>query len=303
MRRTLLAVGFAVLASLLYVPEGCRASGVWRVCRHTPFWNAEHIMFVSLLVQTTFAAVATAIAVNTRWRTLRRVLLWIGAGATLGLIAFGPLAFQQEMKRSAESEEWTARGDIDAGKFDSAKQHLLKASNYWWWKGWWEGARRARQRAFDEQGMKEQAAAFRAKKDAEARAKAMPVFDPSKPFEDLIPQGGRSGGKYLSTDPNAGFDPDSYLAKKSGAKDIFDLVQWQEEEKLIHDPIDYQTGIWTTGAGKAFAVAKFFERNLGDRKPDLDALADKLGAQKRYTLIEKQKRGGVWWVRVFLYKR
>jgi hypothetical protein len=35
----------------------------------------------------------------------------------------------------------------------------------------------------------------------------------------------------------------------------------------------------------------------------LDALADRLGAQKRYTLIEKQKRGGVWWVRVFLYKR
>jgi hypothetical protein len=62
-------------------------------------------------------------------------------------------------------------------------------------------------------------------------------------------------------------------------------------------------GKWTTGAGQAFVVAKFFERNLGDRKADLDALADQLGAQKRYTLIEKQKRGGVWWVRVFLYKR
>jgi nucleoid-associated protein YgaU len=84
---------------------------------------------------------------------------------------------------------------------------------------------------------------------------------------------------------------------------MFDLVQREEEEKLIHDPIDYQAGNWTTGAGKAFAVAKFFERNLGDRKPDLDALADQLGAQKRYTLIEKQNRGGVWWVRVFLYKQ
>ena len=94
----------------------------------------------------------------------------------------------------------------------------------------------------------------------------------------------------MPTDPNAGFDPDAYLATKG-------------EETLIHDPIDYQHGTWTTGAGQAFVVAKFFEHNLGDRKPDLDALADQLGAQKRYTLIEKQKRGGVWWVRVFLYKR
>jgi hypothetical protein len=90
-----------------------------------------------------------------------------------------------------------------------------------------------------------------------------------------------------TTDPNAGID----------------LAQLEEEEKLIHDPINYQRGRWTTKIGQAFVVAKFFERNLGDRKPELDALADRLGAQKRYVLIEKQKRGGVWWVRVFLYKR
>jgi hypothetical protein len=91
----------------------------------------------------------------------------------------------------------------------------------------------------------------------------------------------------ISTNPDAGID----------------LWQWKEEEKLIHDPINYQRGKWTTGSGEAFVVAKFFERNLGDRKAELDALADKLGAQKRYTLIEKQKRDGVWWIRVFLYKR
>jgi hypothetical protein len=50
-------------------------------------------------------------------------------------------------------------------------------------------------------------------------------------------------------------------------------------------------------------VAKFFERNLGDRKAELDTLADQLSAKKHYTLIEKQKRGELWWVRVFLYKR
>jgi hypothetical protein len=76
-----------------------------------------------------------------------------------------------------------------------------------------------------------------------------------------------------------------------------------EEENLIHDSIDYQRGQWTTNWGKAFVMAKFFERNLGDGKGDLDALANQLGAQKHYVLIEKQKRGGVWWVRVFLYRQ
>jgi hypothetical protein len=80
------------------------------------------------------------------------------------------------------------------------------------------------------------------------------------------------------------------------------LAQW-EEEKLIHDPIDYLRGKWTTDIGQAFVKATFFERNLGDRKAELDALADQLGAQKRYTLAQKQKYGGVWWVSIFLYKR
>jgi nucleoid-associated protein YgaU len=35
----------------------------------------------------------------------------------------------------------------------------------------------------------------------------------------------------------------------------------------------------------------------------LDALADQLGAQKRYTLVDKQKQGGAWLVCVFLYKQ
>lgn len=96
------------------------------------------------------------------------------------------------------------------------------------------------------------------------------IVEPTNPFADLIPQ-----SNSLT----------------------------QEEEKLIRDPIDYQRGQWTTNWGKAFVVAKFFERNLGDRKADLDAIADQISAQKRYMLIEKQKRGGVWWVRVFLYRQ
>jgi DnaJ domain len=114
--------------------------------------------------------------------------------------------------------------------------------------------------------------------------------------------------KYVSTHPKAGLSPIPHALPAESvpdwaqAGDIFDQ-QERDEEKAIHNPIDYQRGEWTTATGKAFAVAKFFERNLGDRKAELDALADQLGAQKRYLLIEKQKRGSVWWVRVFLYKR
>jgi Family of unknown function (DUF6804)/DnaJ domain len=106
------------------------------------------------------------------------------------------------------------------------------------------------------------------------------------------------------TDSQAGNIFDQFDAPPSNiSTHSIDFVQREEEEKAIHNPIDYQRGQWTTATGKAFAVAKFFERNLGDRKAELDALADQLGAQKRYVLIEKQKRGSVWWVRVFLYKR
>jgi hypothetical protein len=282
MRKTLLAVGFAVLASLMFVPHGSTSHGMVHYARRAAFFieTGRPVLFVPFLLQTAFAAVATAIIVNINWRcwkprpsTVKKIgvfLLIFAFLAALVLTAWLDFpAFQHEMKRRAEGEEWAARGGIDAGKFESAKQHLLKAADYWWWKGWWEGARDARQRALDEQGMKKHAAAFRAKRDAAAQVKATPAFDPAHPFDDLIPQGGRSGGKYLSTDPNAGFDPDSYLARKSGAKDIFDVVQWEEEEKLVHAPIDYQTG--TTGTDSAYVVAKFFERNLGDRKPELDA--------------------------------
>jgi hypothetical protein len=37
-----------------------------------------------------------------------------------------------------------ARLEIENANFYAAKKHLLKASNYWWWKGWWDGARSAR---------------------------------------------------------------------------------------------------------------------------------------------------------------
>ena len=71
------------------------------------------------------------------------------------------------MKAGAEREETTARSEVRNGNFPTAKEHLLKASNYYWWKGWWDGARDAKERAFDAQAMQKQAAIFRAEKDEE----------------------------------------------------------------------------------------------------------------------------------------
>ncbi len=237
-----------------------------------------------LVLNVLFAALVGALASNLSRRAVLPVL-WTTAAVALVLGAWlGVSAFQSQMKSKAEGEESTAYWAINHGDFALAKQHLLNASDYWWWKGWWDGARSARERALDEEGMNKQAAAFLAQKNEELRRiqaapqTAVPAWasthaqtvEPPISFEDLIPR----------------------------ANSLT-----QDEEKLVHDPIDYQRGQWTTDWGKAFVVAKLFERNPGDRKAELDAFADQVGAQKRYMLIEKQKRGGVWWVRVFLYKR
>jgi hypothetical protein len=69
MRRTLLAVGFAVLASLLHVPEGYPDGTIhhWR-----PFWEGGHILVTPLILQTVFAAVALALVVDIRWWPRRK---------------------------------------------------------------------------------------------------------------------------------------------------------------------------------------------------------------------------------------
>ncbi len=127
------------------------------------------VMIDMLILQTVFLSVLFAVIVNIRWRPSRRVLIWFAVCATLVLtVCFGFPAFQQQMTRGAESEEWMARGDIHNGKLDSAKEHLLKAANYYWWKGWWDGARNTRVRASDEQAMQRQAAAFQAEKNEES---------------------------------------------------------------------------------------------------------------------------------------
>jgi hypothetical protein len=211
MRKTLLTIGSAVIVSMLLAPHGTKPGGLrgWGPFFSDYGFSAQdfaygvigRVMIDMLILQTVFLAVLFALIVNIRWRPSRRVLIWFAVCATLVLmVCFGFPAFQQQMKTGAENEEWRARRDINNGKLDLAKEHLLKSANYWWWKGWWDGARNAKQHAFDEQGMERQAAAFHAEKNEErARqllrmTKVLDQFDSararqSNPFADLIPQG------------------------------------------------------------------------------------------------------------------
>ena len=69
MKRTLLAVGVAVLASLLFVPYSGMFGGLYgRIFEsgHRTFWDVPYnvIAVTPLILQTVFAAVVTAIIVN-----------------------------------------------------------------------------------------------------------------------------------------------------------------------------------------------------------------------------------------------
>jgi hypothetical protein len=125
-----------------------------------------------LLLNVSFAALIGALVSNLSRRGWRRLFWIVASGALLIAAWFGFVAFQDRMKSGAENEEAIARLQIENGNFHAAKEHLLKASNYWWWKGWWDGARNARERASGDEGMKKEAAVFRAHKDEE-RAKPL----------------------------------------------------------------------------------------------------------------------------------
>jgi hypothetical protein len=203
LRRTLLFAGVFALSAMLFVPtpeqHGHRAG--YRLIFDR---SDTSIAFFQLLLNVGFAALVGALIANFS----RRVLLW--AARIVGIAAVGLAclvgfsAFQQEMKAGAEREETLASFNVQIGDVVKAKEHLLKAANYYWWKGWWDGARNARLRASDEQAMQRQAAAFRAEKDEE-RAKQLLRFDSGRArqsnlFADLIPQTKRYPGKRYPDD-------------------------------------------------------------------------------------------------------
>jgi hypothetical protein len=59
MKRTLLAVGVAVLVSMLYMPA--------HFGRQEPFYEIGGVLWESFILQTVFVAIAAAVAVNIRW--------------------------------------------------------------------------------------------------------------------------------------------------------------------------------------------------------------------------------------------
>ena len=75
MRRTLLAVGIAVLMSLLNVPWG---NHFGRIAGRHPFWSdapglyRDVPLITPLVLQTAFFVVAAAVLVNIRWRPRKR---------------------------------------------------------------------------------------------------------------------------------------------------------------------------------------------------------------------------------------
>ena len=201
--RTLLFAGVFALLAMLFVPtpeqHGHRAGYRWIFDR-----SDTSIAFFQLLLNVGFAALVGALASNLTRRVVLP-LLWAAASvAVVWGIWGGFVVFQEQMRTGAEREETLASFNIQIGDFVKAKEHLLKASNYCWWKGWWDGARNARARAFDEQAMRRQAAAFRAEKD-EDRGKQLLRFDSGRAlqsdlFADLIPQTKRYPGERYPDD-------------------------------------------------------------------------------------------------------
>jgi hypothetical protein len=290
-------------------------------------------MFVALLVQTTFAAVAAAILVNIPWRVSRRArwaLFWLAVSVVLVVPSwFGFSAFQRQMKTAAEREEGMAYGAIINGNFEVAKQHLLNESNYWWWKGWWDGARDARERAFDEQRMKQEAAASRAQ-NCEKLARQLlrvqwwnntwnyPSDDNVKEAKRLLldaaenwnTAGATAEEQRLRAWENNVKTEREFLAsfpdqpRSKGTADPnagIDPEQWKRDEAICHEPFQYREWKRQTNEGQTFLMVEFKERHLGDRKNEVEAWAKAYGA-KRYSLWEHHKWNNLEWVQVVFYK-
>jgi hypothetical protein len=151
LRRTLLFAGVFALLAMLFVPTPRHGYRFVVDEAHTS------IAFFQLLVNVGFAALVGAVVVNLPWHRawFRRGAYLVAACVIVGAAWIGFSAFQRAMDEGGRSEENRALVAIRDGRFEHAKERLLEASHYWWWKGWWDGTRDAKQRAFDEQGMKD----------------------------------------------------------------------------------------------------------------------------------------------------
>jgi hypothetical protein len=79
------------------------------------------------------------------------------------------------------------------------------------------------------------------------------------------------------------------------------ITQVQQEEECSNKEIQIHKWNHWTDAGKTFRIAVFSERNLGDRKAEIDAIAKQLGA-RFYRLWEHKKFCNVEAVKIVFFK-
>jgi hypothetical protein len=154
------AVGALLAMSMVpYVNQVKHGRGQFIERGYLPIYKIGGVADVNvpqLVLNVSFAVLLGALASNLS-RRARRVALWTVAIATAVLLASWAFnAFQEEMKQDAEREERVGYGAVLNGNFDTAKEHLLKASKYWWWKGWWKGAVEVERKANDRAAMDRQ---------------------------------------------------------------------------------------------------------------------------------------------------
>src|SRR5947207_11385939 len=111
MRRTLLAVGFAVLVSLMFVPHGRTSRGMVNYETRAPFFveTGRPVLFVPFLLQTAFAGVVAAMVVNINWRrwkpsrsTLKKIAVFLLIFAFLACAALWLWHDEDQRRRRAE---------------------------------------------------------------------------------------------------------------------------------------------------------------------------------------------------------
>jgi hypothetical protein len=310
LRRTLLFAGVFALLAMIYVPMPKHG---YRLIFDR---SDTSIAFFQLLVNVGFAALVGGLVANLPWRRawFRRGIYLVGACLT---IAVGIIAFTQIR------EDAVAQAGSDALYADyllrtvhdgvRAKDYFLHAADNWHIAGDTVQEQRARQRANnayqDAAAAKEAAAkkaaaaeqkAAAAREAAEREAAAAReaaewarIYQHNAQYNDAVERGDLGAMKMAEAELRAlGVNPwDEYLRAKKRKQEDEDCRKEIQLHKWDH---------WTD-AGKTFMIGTFFERQLGDRKKDVDAVAKQIGA-RFYKVWEHHKRGDIEEVKVVFYK-
>lgn len=252
MRKTLLAVGLAVLVSMMLAPHGGKQgiegwgpffSDYGFSARDFAFWHIGRVMIDMLALEIVFFAVLLAVIANINWRrwksrrdALKKIAVFFFIFAFLACACLWLWHDQDQRRRRAE---YVARQEA----IDAQRKREPAAATF----------PRATAATIDSSGLPDQNAGN----------------NPFDKFDEVV-----MPGKYASTDPNAGIDPE----------------QWKIEEEWCHKEIQLHKWDHQTTIGKTFMIGVLRERRLGDRKADVDAVAKQIGA-RFYRTWEHHKLG------------